>query len=398
MNKSLIVALFILPLLLAACGGDPQASRSTDSSPELGLEFRPPGGVAGAAATPAPSRPPVGMRPPSAQSAAGGASKDAAAPRAEGSTDLTTVGRQVITTASLTIEVSDVDAAVDAARGLTESLSGSIERLNSFGTAEGGQATLTLRVPQAQFFTALSRLERLGKVRSRDLGSQDVTDQFIDLQARLKSALAQEQSLLALLGKAVSVSDVLTIERELTRVRSEIERLQGQLNFIERRVELATVNVSFVMPPIARGEPPSGNLVLRTRDVGGAAGRVKELLAGLKGTLDFSTLTVVDGRQQAALTLRVFPQDFTGAMATLEGLGKVIRKEVNEGRPADDGSPPKAEKPNARITVAMAEPVPQPFNWWPIGLGAGIPTAVLALLAGSFLLLRRRPSPLERAS
>lgn len=99
-------------------------------------------------------------------------------------------------------------------------------------------------MPQAQFSSAVEQIELVGKVQSKNLGSEDVSERFIDLQARLKSSLREEESLLSLLGRTSTVSEVLAIELELTRVRSDIERFQGQSNFLERRIDLATITVS----------------------------------------------------------------------------------------------------------------------------------------------------------
>ena len=89
----------------------------------------------------------------------------------------------------------------------------------------------------------------VGKVQSKNFGSEDVSERFIDLQARLKSSLREDESLLSLLDRTSTVIEVLAIERELTRVRLDIERLQGQLNFLERRIDLATITVSLSSPP-----------------------------------------------------------------------------------------------------------------------------------------------------
>ena len=88
----------------------------------------------------------------------------------------------------------------------------------------------------------------MGKVQSKNLGSEDVSERFIDLQARLKSSLREDESLLSLLDRTSTVIEVLAIERELTRVRLDIERLQGQVNFLERRIDLATITVSLSSP------------------------------------------------------------------------------------------------------------------------------------------------------
>ena len=94
----------------------------------------------------------------------------------------------------------------------------------------------------------MEQVELVGKVQSKNLGSEDVSERFIDLQTRLKGSLREEESLLSLLGRTSTVSEALTIERELTRVRSDIERFQGQLNFLERRIDLATITVSLSSP------------------------------------------------------------------------------------------------------------------------------------------------------
>ena len=112
-------------------------------------------------------------------------------------------------------------------------------------------------MPQAQFSSAVEQIELVGKVQSKNLGSEDVSERFIDLQASLKSSLREEESLLSLLGRTSTVSEALTIERELTRVRSDIERFQGQLNFLERRIDLATITVSLASPHRSSGQPPS---------------------------------------------------------------------------------------------------------------------------------------------
>ena len=175
---------------------------------------------------------------------------------------LETADRQVISSASVAVEVEDVQAATAEVRLIAEGSGGFVEQLSSSGGPERQRATMTVRVPQDQFFSALERIELLGSVQSQNLGSEDVSEQFIDLEARLKSSLREEQSLLSLLERTDTVSEVLTIERELSRVRSDIERFQGRLNFLERRVDLATISVSLFPPEVETGEPPSAALTL----------------------------------------------------------------------------------------------------------------------------------------
>jgi hypothetical protein len=192
-------------------------------------------------------------------------------------------------------------------------------------------------------------------VLSQSVGSEDVTERFIDLRARLQSALRQEQSLLSLLGKATSVSDVLTIERELSRIRSEIERFQGQLNFLERRVDLATITISLSQPPEEVGEPPYGSLTLEVSDVVETVERVKDAVASLKGVVDRVFVSEQGGVQRAEVALRVFSADFGRAIATIEDQGKVRFREVSEGKPPPPGAK-SPTKPNAQVILSLSQP------------------------------------------
>jgi len=100
-----------------------------------------------------------------------------------------------------------VSDSVDQVRAIAESLGGLVEQLSSSGNAEQAQATMTIRVPQDEFFTALERIEDLGEVQNRQVGSDDVSEEFIDLEARLASAQREETSLLGLLERANSVHE-----------------------------------------------------------------------------------------------------------------------------------------------------------------------------------------------
>ena len=130
--------------------------------------------------------------------------------------------------------------------------------------------------PREQFFDTIDRISALGDVLSQDIASQDVTDQFIDLEARLNALKTEEASLFTLLGIADSVTDILTIERELARIRAGIERLQGQLNLLENRVAMSTITVSLFGPESLLTESPHASLTV-------SAGNVSRELDATKG-------------------------------------------------------------------------------------------------------------------
>ena len=117
---------------------------------------------------------------------------------------LETTQRKVISSAFISIELEGVSEGTAQVRVIAESLGGFVEQLSSSSEPQHQRATITIRVPQDQFFPAMERIEALGTVQSRDIGSEDVSEQFIDLEARLKSALGEEQSLLSLLERGRS--------------------------------------------------------------------------------------------------------------------------------------------------------------------------------------------------
>ena len=230
-----------------------------------------------------------------------------------------------------------------------------MEHLDSSGGPERQRASMTVRVPQDQFDPALVRIEALGEVQSRNEGAEDVSEQFIDLEARLKSSLREEQSLLSLLGRTGTVSEVLAIERELARVRAEVERFQGQLNFLERLVALATISVSLFPPEEEVADAPSAALVVRVPDVGASVAEVRSLTSTYSGVVDRVFLTERDGEEEAALSLKVFAGEFQQVMDLLEAQGEVKSKEVREGKVPPGGATERAKKPDSKIDLSLVE-------------------------------------------
>ena len=98
----------------------------------------------------------------------------------------------------------------------------------------------------------------------------------------------KKRGLRALLDRATGVSDILSIERELNCVRGEIERMQGQLNALERRVVLATINLSLSTPSSMQGSPPFAVLTIAAGDVTAAAADARTFVEGLDGRVEQS--------------------------------------------------------------------------------------------------------------
>ena len=263
--------------------------------------------------------------------------------------------RRVISTGYMSVEVDDVPAAAGQVRIAAEALGGFVESSTVSGDDEDAFAEVTIRVPQEAFPEALDRVRRIGDVRSEDLRAQDVTEQFIDLDARLRSALRTEGSLLDLLDRATDVEDVIAIERELSRVRTDIERLQGQLNFLERRVSLSTLTVSLFTPSAMRTEPPFAYFGIDSDDVESDIAAVEGIAAAAGGLVDASEITINDGEAGGYVRIRVPRDAFERAVGDIEAIGDVRSKTIRTGEGADDPDAAYGDEPDARIEVGLGE-------------------------------------------
>ena len=145
--------------------------------------------------------------------------------------------RKVIYTGTFTVLVPDAAAAVEAARKLADSLGGYMQH--------SSLDSIVIRVPAARFGEAAEALKSIGAVTNQEIDAQDVTEEYEDLDLRLRSAKALLDKLLALLAKAEAVKDALEVEREVARVRAEIEKLEGLKNRLSSRIAYATLTVRF---------------------------------------------------------------------------------------------------------------------------------------------------------
>jgi hypothetical protein len=171
--------------------------------------------------------------------------------------------RMVIRTAQLTVEVGNIESALAQARAIASRGGGFVSASNTH--VEKGDnnqdrmvADLTLQVRSESADTAVSDLRALGKVTTETSGSQDVTEEFVDLDSNLRNLQASEAAILRLMDKATQISDVVALQRELTNVRGQIERIQGRKNYLQRRSDMATITVSLRLPPLESARSGGG--------------------------------------------------------------------------------------------------------------------------------------------
>jgi hypothetical protein len=156
-------------------------------------------------------------------------------------------GRQVIYTAKLQVEVTDVFAAAADAKRMASAAGGYLFTERSVETEASlqPQSEITFKLPPQRFGGVMDDLARLGRERGRQVDASDVTAQLIDLDARLRTAETSLTRVRALLAEAKSVQEVVNLEGEVTKRETLVEQLKGQVNQISRQVEFATVTVIF---------------------------------------------------------------------------------------------------------------------------------------------------------
>jgi Domain of unknown function (DUF4349) len=171
------------------------------------------------------------------------------------------VGPSVIKTATVKLEVKE-----DGLAGATRDAIAIAGRHGGFvmstSTQDDDRATsdVVVRIPATAFERALAELEGLGEVKAEQISGEDVSQEFVDLEARLRNLEAQEAVLLRLMDRSVSVSDTIRVQRELQGVQLEIERLTGRLRYLKDLADMGTISISFTEVGAPGHKPPTGVL------------------------------------------------------------------------------------------------------------------------------------------
>jgi hypothetical protein len=167
----------------------------------------------------------------------------------------------VIRTGQAFIEVEKVDDAVMKVRQLAAQVGGYIANSSiSGGRDQTRQATFELKIPSTNYDRAVGSLSTIGKVETVASNAQDVGEEFVDITARVTNARRLEERLISLLANRTGkLDEVLRVERELARVREEIERYEGRLRYLSSRVALSTLSITVHEPSPILGNNPGEN-------------------------------------------------------------------------------------------------------------------------------------------
>ncbi|MEA3345816.1 MAG: DUF4349 domain-containing protein [Chloroflexota bacterium] len=190
--------------------------------------------------------------------------------------------RMIIRNVELAMYVQDVEQSFEEIQALTEDMGGYVTSANTWHQEEHLRARLTLRIPAERLDEALKEIRAMAtEVERESTSGEDVTEEYTDLEARLRNLEAAEEELRALL-KTVrqrngEAEDILAVYRELTKIRGQIEQIKGRMQYLEQMSALATVNIE--LTPDVLSKPLT---VGRWRPKGTAANAVRTLIQVLR--------------------------------------------------------------------------------------------------------------------
>lgn len=256
-----VALLLVAALAIAGCSSLAPSSPTTSSGESAARSSA--GGAPGSAPGGAPKLPAPA---PSTSAEADTASQGSAS---------TPAPKLVIVNKTLRLEADDVNAALTRIRELAKRDGGDISNLqvatssdqpiyrDPVPTEQGGasssqqagplRAYVTVRVPAARYQAFVDDAAKLGRVLFQSESAEDVTQQHVDLEARLGNLKAEQQRLRQMFAKARNITEMLQVERELSRVQGEIEAMQGQIDYLERQAAMATVTIELAEPkPLVR--------------------------------------------------------------------------------------------------------------------------------------------------
>ncbi len=160
--------------------------------------------------------------------------------------------RKVIKNAYIELEIvtGEFEETLSKLTNLAEQNGGFISNSQSYSDAEGNMTSgnITLRIPSDKYTSALERVKDMGTVKSTSSSGQDVTQEYTDLESRLRNYEAQEEVLLDLMAQSKRVTDTLEVQRELSIVQEQIEIIKGRMQYLDDLISFSTIDVFFHEP------------------------------------------------------------------------------------------------------------------------------------------------------
>ncbi len=185
-----------------------------------------------------------------------------AAERGQAPARAAAAARKIIYDARIELVVESLTATEQSLLNLIRDSNGFVaESDQSSLTSSQRRATWRVRVPIDRFDAFVSGISRLGEVTKEHVGSQDVTEEFVDIESRIRNKQEEEKRLIKHLNDSTGkLDEILTVERELSRVRGEVEQMQGRIRFLTNRTALSTITIEVLerkdyKPPVVASFP-----------------------------------------------------------------------------------------------------------------------------------------------
>ena len=277
--------------------------------------------------------------------------------------------RKLIRNATVQLEIGSFDDAVQKITAFANEERGYIATTSSEKQANGKlRGEVIVKVLPENLDRFLQKIHGLGELKNQTLGTDDVTKAYFDTDARLKNARVMEQRLIDMLKtKTGKVSDLLQVEKELGRVREEIERMQGQLKYWDSQVQFATVTISLtekdMEEPAAFLLKERSQLALYAPDVEKIYNDIKALTS-LKVQITNAQLNRdYSGRVSATMSVLIAPEESESVISRVKDFGRVENFQTQTERIAQGGSPAvagenaktKRDKVELSVTISREE-------------------------------------------
>jgi hypothetical protein len=275
--------------------------------------------------------------------------------------------RKLIRNATVELEIVSFDDAVQKITAFANEDRGYVATTSSEKQANGKlRGQVVVKVLPENLDRLLQKLRGLGELKNQTLGTEDVTRAYFDTDARLKNAHVMEQRLIDMLNtKTGKVSDLLQVEKELGRVREEIEKMQGDLKYWDSQVQFATVTISLaekdMEEPAAFLLKERAQLALYAPDVEKIYNDIKALASPKVQITNAQLNRDYSGRVSATMSMLIAPEESDAVIGRVKGFGRVENFQMQTERIAQGGSgisesaKTKRDKVELNITISRDE-------------------------------------------
>jgi Domain of unknown function (DUF4349)/Putative zinc-finger len=252
--------------------------------------------------------------------------------------------RKLIRNATVELEIVSFDDAVQKLTAFANEERGYVATTDSEKQANGKlRGQVVVKVLPENLDRFLQKIRSLGELKNQTLDTEDVTKAYFDTDARLKNAHVMEQRLIDMLKtKTGKVSDLLQVEKELARVREEIEKMQGELKYWDSQVQFATVTVSLaekdMEEPAAFLLKERGQLALYAPDVEKIYNEIKSLASPKVQITNAQLNRDYSGRVSAQVSILIAPEESEGVIGRVKELGRVENFQTQTQRIAQGGN------------------------------------------------------------